>query len=243
MSLEGLTQFEIIQGVVGIINLAITTIVALKILSKYFTHKKVELLTVGLMMFFVTSAWWGSAFAFIFYALFDIELSDIAYIFISYGLVSLSSIFWFYSFGYLVYPKSKWKIVGIWLAISITYTIFFMYFLFINISLLAVRVTRFDSETKTFVSAYVLLSLLTSLIAQYIFFRRSTGSEDKRIKWKGRFIFLGFLMFLTGGILDSIVQLNPITLFLTRVLLAVSSIISYIGWIMPDKVAEWLVKE
>ena len=243
MGLEGLTQFEIIQGFVGIINLAITTIVALKILSKYFTHKKVELLTVGLMMFFVTSAWWGSAFAFILYALFDYDLSDIAYIFISYGLVSLSSIFWFYSFGYLVYPKSKWKIVGVWLAISIVYTIFFMYFLFTNLSILAVRVTRFDSETKTFVSAYVLISLLSSLVAQYIFFRRSSGSEDKIVKWKGRFIFLGYIIFLIGGILDSIVQLNPITLFITRVLLAVSSIVSYIGWTMPEKVADWLMKK
>jgi len=243
MGLEGLTQFEIIQGFVGIINLAITTFVALKILSKYFAHKKVELLTVGFMMFFVSSAWWGSAFAFIFYVLFDYELSDVAYIFISYGLVSLSSIFWLFSFGYLVYPKSKWKIVGVWLAISIVYTIFFIYFLFTNPSLLAIRVTRFDSETKTIVSVYVLLSLLTSLIAQYIFFRRSSSSEDKRIKWKGRFIFLGFLVFLSGAILDSVVQLNPITLFLTRILLAVSSIISYIGWIMPEKVANWLVKK
>jgi hypothetical protein len=118
-----------------------------------------------------------------------------------------------------------------------------MYYLFTNPSLLAVRVTRFDSETKTIVSLYVLLSLLISLITQYIFFRRSTASEDKRIKWKGRFIFIGFIMFLIGGILDSVFQLNPITLFLTRILLAISSIVSYIGWIMPDRIANWLVKE
>jgi hypothetical protein len=243
MGIEGLTQFELIQGIVGIINLTITTFVGLKILSKYFTHKKVELLTVGFMMIFVTSAWWGSAFAFIFYAFFDYELSAVAYIFISYGLVSLSSIFWLYSFGYLVYPKSKWKITGVWLAISILYTIFFMIFLFTNPSLLAIRVTRFDSETQTFVSAYVLLSLLTSLITQYIFLGRSLVSEDERIRWKGKLIFLGFIIFLIGGILDSVVALTPITLFLTRILLAISSIISYFGWIMPDRVAQWLVKE
>lgn len=243
MSLEGLTQFEIIQGFVGIVNLVITIFVGLKILSKYFSHKKVELFTVGLMMIFVTSAWWGSAFAFIFYVLFDYELSDVAYIFISYGLVTITSIFWLYSFGYLVYPKSKWKITGAWLAICIVYTIFFMYFLFTNPSLLAIRVTRFDSETQTFVSLFVLLSLLTSLITQYIFFKRSTVSNDNKVIWKGRLIFLGFILFLIGGILDSVVQLNPLTLLLTRMLLVASSIISYFGWIMPDRVANWLVKE
>jgi len=243
MSLEGLTQFEIIQGFVGIVNLVITIFVGLKILSKYFRHKKVELFTVGLMMIFVTSAWWGSAFTFIFYVLFDYELSDVAYIFISYGLVTITSIFWLYSFGYLVYPKSKWKITGTWLAICIVYTIFFMYFLFTNPSLLAIRVTRFDSETQTFVSVYVLLSLLTSLITQYIFFKKSSASEDNRVIWKGRLIFFGFILFLIGGILDSVVQLTPITLLLTRMLLVASSIISYFGWIMPDRVANWLVKE
>ena len=243
MGFEGLTQFEIIQGFVGLINITITTIVGIKILSKYFTHKKVELLSVGLMMIFVTSAWWGSLSAFLLYVLFDYEISDITYIFISYGLVSITSIFWFYSFGYLVYPKSKWKIVGVWLTISIIYTIFFMYLLFTNLSLLAIRVTRFDSETKTIVSGYVLLSLMLSLITQYIFFRRSKASKDKTIKWKGRFIFVGFLIFLIGAILDSVFQLTPITLFLTRILLVISSIVSYIGWTMPDRVANWLVKE
>jgi len=242
MGLEGLTQFEIIQGFVGIINLTITTIVGLKILSKYFTHKKVELFTVGLMMIFVTSAWWGATSAFLLYVLFDYEISDVAYIFISYGLVTITSIFWLYSFGYLVYPKSKWKIVGVWLAICILYTIFFMYFLFTNPSLLAVRVTRFDSQAKTIVSGFILLSLLTSLITQYIFLKKSLASTDEKTRWMGKLVFTGFVIFMIVGIGDSLVTPSIIVL-LIRILLLISAIISYIGWTMPDKVSKWLIKD
>ena len=243
MGLEGLTQFEIIQGFAGLISLAISIFVGLKIISKYFTYKRVELLTVGLMMVFITSAWWGASLAFIMYFVFNSELSDVSYIFISYGLVSLASIFWIFSFGYLVYPKLKWKLLSIWLAISIVYTIFFMYYLFINPSFLAERITPFDSETRYFVSGYVLLSLLMSLITQIIFLRVSLQSNDPRIRWKGKFIFLGLIVFLIGAILDSVIALDPVTLFITRILLVISSILGYIGWIMPERVANWLIKE
>ncbi|MFX1443159.1 MAG: hypothetical protein ACFFHV_07080 [Promethearchaeota archaeon] len=243
MGLEGLTQLEILQGIVGLISLGISFIVAFKIISKYFTYKRPELITVGLMMLFVTSGWWGSALAFIMFVVFNLELSDFFYIFISYGFVSLSSIFWLYSFAYLVYPKSKWKILSVWLAISILYTILFIYYILIDPSVLAIRITRFDTETRYFVAGYILLSLLISLITQAIFLKGSISSKDKRIRWKGKFIFLGFSIFLIGAVLDSVVPLTSITLLITRILLITSSIVSYIGWIMPERVANWLVKE
>jgi hypothetical protein len=62
------------------------------------------------------------------------------------------------------------------------------------------------------------------------------------VRWKGKFIFIGYIIFLTGAILDSVIPLNPLTLFLTRILLVLSSFISYIGWIMPDSIANRLVK-
>ena len=243
MGLEGLTQLEMLQGFLGILSLSISLFVALKIISKYFANRRTEFFTVGLMMIFVTSGWWGSSIAFIMYVVFNSEISDVSYIFISYAFVSLSSIFWLYSFGYLVYPKSKWKFLSVWLVISILYTIFFMYYILIDPSVLAVRVTRFDSETLNFVAAYILLSLLVSLIAQVLFLKRSISFKDKIVRWKGRFIFLGYIIFLIGAVLDSVIPLTPTTLFLTRMLLIVSSITSYIGWAMPDKVANWLVKE
>jgi len=59
----------------------------------------------------------------------------------------------------------------------------------------------------------------------------------------GKFIFLAFILFMIGAILDSAISLNPIALLITRFILVISSILAYIGWIMPDRVAIWLLKE
>ncbi len=243
MGLEGLTQLELLQGILTMLSVVISIFIGFKITSKYFTHKKTELLTIGLMMTFVTSGWWGSSLAFILYAFFDLELSDSLYVFISFGFLSLTTIFWVFSFAYLIYPKSKWKIFSIWLAIGILYTIFFMYFLVVDPSFLVIRVTRFDSETRNFVTWYILLILVVSLVTQIIFLHRSLQSEDARNRWKGKFIFLGFIVFLIGSILDTAIPLNPISLVITRLLLITASILNYIGWTMPERIANWIVKE
>jgi hypothetical protein len=243
MAFSDLTQFEIIQGFAGLISLSIMIFIGFIIVSKYFKYKKIEFMTVGLMMVFITSGWWGSTLNFLFYAFFNFEMGDQLYIFISYGIVSLASIFWIYSFSHIVYPDSKWKIFSIWLVISIVYSIFFIYYLFTDSSILAIRITRFDSETRYFVTVYILLSLLISLITQYIFLTKSIHSDDAIIRWKGKLIFSGYIIFLIGAVLDSTIALTPMILLLTRVLIVVCALISYIGWIMPKKVANLLVKK
>ncbi|MFX1394497.1 MAG: hypothetical protein ACFFAH_13105 [Promethearchaeota archaeon] len=243
MGIEGLTQLELIHGTLGLISLIVAVASGIKIASSYFKYKQIELLTVGLVLIFITSGWWGATTAFVLYLFFDIEISDFLYIFISYAFLSASLLFWLYSFCHLVYPNSKWIIVSIFLAISIIYEIFFIYFLFKDPSILVIRITRFDSETQPFVSLYVVFELLITIITNIIFFSKSSKSDDARIRWKGRFIFLALILFVTGAVLDSIIVLSETMLFITRSLLMLSAVINYIGWIMPDRVARWLIKE
>jgi hypothetical protein len=241
MGIEDLSELEIIQGILGLISLGITIFIGLKIISKFNIYKRIEFITVGLLMIFITSGWWGSALTFIVYVVLDSEISDSLYIFLSYGLLPLSILFWLYSFSHLTYPNSKWKIVLIWVIISILYEIYFIILLFADPTLLAIRTTRFDSQTQPYVSLYLLLIFIITIITNSIFFKKCLKSEDKKIQWMGKFIFLAVIIFLIGAIIDSTITLNPITLFITRSLFLVSSILSYIGWIMPNRVAEKLI--
>ncbi|MFX1393406.1 MAG: hypothetical protein ACFFAH_07515 [Promethearchaeota archaeon] len=243
MGIEGLTQFELLHGFLGLISIGVSIIIGLKISSKYFKNKQIELLTVGLMMIFVTSGWWGATISFLLYVLFNMEISDKLYIFFSYGLIPISFMFWIYSFSHLVYPISKWKIVSIFLVINIIYEIFFIYFLFLDSNLIAIRITRFDTETKAFLSLYILFVLLTTIITNFIFVRESMKLDSAKIRWRSRFIFLGVIIFIIGTTLDTIFPLSEVMLFITRFLLMFSAFLSYIGWTMPDRVARWLIKE
>lgn len=243
MGLEGLTELQIFQGFIGLVSLIITFIIALKIISKYFTYKQIELLTIGLMMIFISSAWWGSNIAFVLYVFFNIEISDVLYIFISFGFIWISLLLWMYSFAHLVYPQSKRKIVSIFFVISVLYMTFFIIFLTTNTSLIATRVGLLDTESGLYVFIFALFNLTISLITNIIFLKHCLKSNDSKIRWKGKLIFISLIIYIIGSIFDSSATINPIALFIVRMILTLSSILSYIGWVMPDRIARWLVKE
>jgi len=243
MGLEGLTELQIFSGFIGLVSMAITFILAIKIISKYLTYKRIEFLAIGLMMIFITSSWWGATLAFVLYVFFNTELSYVLYIFMSFGFMWVASLLWMYAFSYLVYPKSKMKITSIFLVISILYMILFIIFLTTNPSLIATRVGRFDTENGSYTLIFSLFNLTVSIITNIIFLKHCLRSDDPKIQWRGKLIFISLILFTIGAIFDSAATINPISLFIVRLILVLSSILGYIGWIMPDRIANWLIKE
>lgn len=65
MGLSSFSYLELIQGSIGIFQLSINTILGSRIVAKYRTFRKRELVIIGLMLIFITSPWWGSASAFL----------------------------------------------------------------------------------------------------------------------------------------------------------------------------------
>ena len=57
MGIEDLTEFEMVSGVLGLIAFAISLTVGIKITAKYFQSRRHELLTIGIMMLFISSGW------------------------------------------------------------------------------------------------------------------------------------------------------------------------------------------
>ena len=194
-------------------------------------------------MIFITSGWWGSTSAFILYVFFDTELSDFHYLFLSYVLLPLPNLLWIYSFAQIFYQRSKWKLVLIWLIISIVYEIFFFIFIFTDTTRIGTRVGIFDAVANTFILFFILISFVISIITNIMFLIASLRSAEAEVRWKGKFIFMTFVVYVFATILDSTVPLNTISLFITRMLLIVSTILGYIGWTMPDRVARWLIKD
>ncbi|MHA1804022.1 MAG: hypothetical protein ACTSU4_05750 [Promethearchaeota archaeon] len=239
MGIESFTSFELFYGFIGLIPLTINFILGIRISLKYLTYRKEELITVGLMLVFITSPWWGSAFSFLAILLFNINLSDTSYIIISYGLIPIASLFWIYSFVLLVCPHLKWKIFLVYALFTACYEILFFYYLFTNPSLLAIRVSKLESETQLVVTSFALITMAISVITNFLFMKKSLQSQERIIRWKGKLIFISLLVFILGALLDSIVSLTPLTVLITRIILMVASILSYIGWIMPERIAKY----
>ena len=55
MGLASFTYLELIQGLIGLLYLTINSLLGARIVAKYKTHRKSELLLIGLMLVFITS--------------------------------------------------------------------------------------------------------------------------------------------------------------------------------------------
>lgn len=243
MSLADLTELELVLGILGLINLTITLIVAFKIISKYIEFKKIEYLTIGLMMVFITSSWWASHISFLTFILFDFELPLVLHILISVCTLPLVNLFWIYSFCHLVYPKYKVKLLSIFVIIAVLFEIFIIIFLLTNPTLILLKQRRFIYTSGEIVILYTLFLFISSIITMSLFFKVSFNSGDLKIRWRGKFIFFSFICMIIGVIFGANAQLNVVFSILQTFFLSISSITGYIGWIMPDRVAKWLIKE
>lgn len=81
------------------------------------------------------------------------------------------------------------------------------------------------------------------LVTGTIFARKSMSSEDPSIQWKGRFMLIAMISFAVGAFLDAVLTFTPLELVLVRLLLISSSIEYYLGFFLPNSIANRLIKK
>jgi hypothetical protein len=89
----------------------------------------------------------------------------------------------------------------------------------------------------------MVFGILTFIITGILFTRNSLKSEDPKLRLKGKFLITAFICFTIGAIFDAGVNMDVLTLVVIRAILITSSILYYMGFLLPDKVAQWLIKE
>lgn len=239
MSLVGLSDIQILRGTLSLIFVLISILIGIRMVLKYFKYKRKQLATIGLTWIFLSSAWWGGAFAFLFYLLFDITLSPEVYLFIGNFFIPIALIMWIYSFTTLGYSEYKKKIFYPYIVISLGFMIFMVIALFTDYTLIG-TVSNLNSEHSDIMLGFVVFALVSTLITGLIFAKKSMGAADPTIKWKGRFLFFAFLVFVIGALLDAIIPPIPVLLVLIKVVLAISGILYEFGFFLPKFIQDKL---
>ena len=237
-----LTNYEIIYGIFSVIFVVIAILIGVKILLKYFSLKKKELISVGLALIFLSSAWWGSAFSFLSFILFGYEFSEFEFFILGDAFIVVALLSWMYSFLVLVYPNMVKKVMPIYLIISGVYEIILLYFLFTDPSQIATIEGRFNSDHNLFALIFLAFSILSVLLSGILFARESMKASDPKIRLKGKFILIGIVSFCIGAIFDAGIPMNSLTLVLIRLLLISSSVEYYFGFLIPDRIAEMFTR-
>jgi hypothetical protein len=157
-------------------------------------------------------------------------------------LPPLGLILWIYSISLLLYPKSLKKIVSIFAVICTIYDFLILYYLLTDPFLLGRRTGMTLNETYLLINSFLLFSVLLIVITTILFTQQSLKSDDPKIRWKGKFILIGTILFLIAGTIGIIIPDSFFQIILTRTIYIISSIASYIGWLLPKRVAKWLIK-
>ena len=242
MVIEELNEFEILQGVLSLTISLIGLIIGLIIIIRYFEHRRKELLGVGLAILLTTISWMASGISFLSLLFYGVLLDETLYLFIAYGFALSAALCMMYAIISLLYPKPAIKIILIFLIVTIVFEIIFVYLLLTNIEAVGTIAGKFDSESRGISTLMVLTALVTALIVRILLIREFSKSENKKLQWRGRFILVEFILLIIGVIMDAILSLTVPTLILARILLVLRLIFVYLGWLLPDRVAKWLIK-
>jgi hypothetical protein len=90
---------------------------------------------------------------------------------------------------------------------------------------------------------FQVLGVLVAFITGVIFSRNSMKADDSKVKLKGKILLLAFILFTIGAFMDAVISLTPFTLIIVRLILISSAIFYLFGFLLPDKIAELILKE
>ncbi|MBD3214209.1 MAG: hypothetical protein GF311_16485 [Candidatus Lokiarchaeota archaeon] len=197
-------------------------------------------ITVGLTLIFLSSPWWGRSLSFFSILLFGYAFDPPLYLFLMNFFVAFIIVCWIYSFSDLIYPDSKNKIFIPYLIISVVYElIFIILFLLDYKNIGSYEGSYFDFSRTLFTLIFALFVLVSALCTGFIFAKESLKSDKPVIRWRGRFLLLAILIFTVSVALDLFV-FDPNYRFIIRIFLIVSSICYYLGFFLPENIANKL---
>ena len=242
MILQILSQENIIIASFTLLFVIISLIVGVKISLKYFSLRAKELILVGIAWICLSSPWWSAPFSFLTYVFFGVVWEIHVFFIIGNIFIPVALISWIYAFAKMAYDKVKTKLLIIYSIICTAFLIFFLLFMVIDVNLIGEFDGTFDARYVSFTRIFQAFAILSALLTGVLFALKSFKSGDATIRWKGRFLLIAFISFSAAAILDSGFALGIIGVIIIRLLLISSAIEYYLGFLLPDRIAKWLIR-
>jgi len=169
-------------------------------------------------------------------------LSPELYFLLSTTLVPLTGFFYIVAITDLIYKKYQKLLTISEIMNTVGFEIICIYSLFTNPSLI---ITKTD-PTSIVLSSFVVLSILALstmvLLFGFLLSINLLKSNDPEVKLKGKLLNIAYILFLIGGFMD-MVELTTLLDFIDRIILILSSILFYFGFILPDWMKKIFIKE
>lgn len=235
---------HIVNGILLMIFCGLTIYVGLFIAFRYFKYKKRDFLYVGFAWIGLASAWYPACISFISVYLLGLNrLPAQLYFFLGIILYPLFLNLWMIAVTDLFEVKRQKLIIILYAIYNVLFLVAFLYFLFVDPSVIGELRGPTDVLYKNFVQIYLLVAIIMFLIFGILLAHYSLKSDVKEIKLKGELLLVAFLSTTIGAILDTALPLTPLTLPLFRSLEILGSVAFYGGYILPNWMKNLFLKE
>jgi len=228
----------VINGLFSLLFVIFSLIIGLKIALKYREHKQRTLILVGITWIVMSKPWWGSSISFLVYLYNGVGISIFWYVLINFSFISLVIIVWLVALNDLTKIGQFKVIMSAFIIYAVIFEVLILYFLITDVSVLGVLVDPVNIDLGLFLIVYLLIDLVIFIISGFYFAFKSLQSDKPEIKLKGRFLLLAFLIYLIGAALETVLSVPPF-----RLILVLSAIMFYIGFMMPEMVKKRFLKE
>ena len=234
--------FDYVNGVIGILALIISFYVALRIALTSFKYRDKNFILVGITGFIMSEPWWYSISAFITEAAFGFripgELGNL------YGIPfqPIGIFTWLFAFTELVYKKQQKIILVLFSVYSIIFEIVF-FIVFMNDP--SLNGTFYGIHSGIIPTGFMFSFLIIILVSGILFARESIKADDPEIKMKGRLIQFAIISYCIAAVLDAGVimfRFTPFLLISNRIVLILSAVAFYGGFLLPDWMKKILLK-
>jgi hypothetical protein len=236
-----LNALDIANGTFSLIFVIISLFVGIVILSKYFKYKERIYFLVGVTWVFISEPWWPSSLSFLVALGNGIGISPELYFLIGNILVPLAIALWLVAFTEFLYTEKRKLILLTFGIYGLIFEILFFIFLFLNPSLIGELNPPVDVIYKSFILIFLLSFITIVVVTGILFARLSLKSDDPEVKLKGKLLIIAYIAFTIGAVSDAF-PLNIYTIIITRVILILSAICWYGGFLLPKWMKKYLLK-
>lgn len=238
-----LSLIDTVNGIFSLVFILISFLVGIIILSRYFKYKERIYFLVGLTWIFISEPWWPSSVSFIVALSNGIGITSGVYFLIGNIFVPLAIVLWLLAFTEFLYTEKRKLILTIFALIGIIFEILFFVFLFLNPSLIGQLNGPVDVNYESFIMVFLIIFLTIVVITGFLFANLSLKSKDPEVNLKGKLLIIAYIAFSVGALLDASVPFNELIIVIIRLILILSAICWYGGFILPKWMKKFLLKK
>ena len=249
---------DILQGSLSLIYVIISFIIGFSIFSKFRKIKNRLYILVGIFWLMLSTLWLPEAISFLMSVFGQGTLVKEWYFFIGNVFIPIAVIAWIIAYTDMISKDKQNLALILTLIFSIVFEALFFYLFILDINLIGIidPLRPFSADFGYIMTILLSIAILVIFFTGLKFTRTSLRSENEEVRLKGKFLLLAFITFAIAGLLEKIarsiligtvftdptIPILSVMLVVVRLLLIISALAFYGGFLLPNWMKKILTK-